>query len=111
MSATAGGRDSMKSPQPSASAALVVWSLAAGCVSYFVPFLAFFVLGPGFLTAALALVWVVAAWVVLATLGVALVAGGRSRGIGAAVIFGEVLGLALLAVTVFWALQHTHIAN
>ncbi len=104
-------RDSMKDPECSASASLVVWMLAAGSVTYFVPFLAFFALPPGFVTAALALVWVLAVWVVLASWGVVLIAGGRSRRIGAAVIFGEVIGLVLLAAFVFWALQHTHVAN
>ena len=111
MRATAGVRDFVKTPERFASAALELWMLAAGSITYFVPLLAFLVLRPGFLTAALALVWVVAVWAFLATLGVALVAGGRSRGIGAAVILGQALGLVLLAVSVFWALQHTHIAN
>lgn len=55
----------------------------------------------GVWTPAFAVVRVVAVWVFLATLGVALPAGGRTRGIGMAVILGQALGLVLLAVTVF----------
>lgn len=86
--------------------------LAAGSVPFLVPLVAVLVLGPGFLALMVGVAWVVVAWLVLAYVGVAwVVAGGRLRGIGAAVIFGEALGLLLFAASVYGVFHHTNVGS
>ena len=105
-------RDSLESPERSSTVVLVAWSLAAAAVPFAFPVTSILVLGPGFLAVMVGVAWVVVAWFVITYVSLAwVVAGGRRRATGAAIILGELLGLLLFAAAVFWAVQHSRVGS
>ena len=103
--------DNMQSSGHPSTARLVMWAVGAFFVSLFLPLIVAIVthvvIGPGFVTFGLAMAVVLAAWLAMVVVALAwVVAGGRLRRAGAAIIFGESLGLLAFAVFVWWVLTH-----
>ncbi len=86
-----------------------MWTSLAGALAFCVPWLTFYMepndSSPWWTT------WIpVGVWLLTATFGAAWVlAGGRVRRIGAALILGDALGFVLFVVSVLWAFNHTNI--
>jgi hypothetical protein len=106
MTPTAVVRDSTRGRERSSVAVLIAWMLASGAPAFLVPWVTFYVepndSAPWWTT------WVpIGAWVLTGTFGLAWVlAGGRVRRIGAAIILGEALGFVLFFVSFFWSFAH-----
>lgn len=79
---------------------VAAWSLAAICVAFLVPWVTFFVEPNG--SSPWWTTWApLGAWLLPAAVGVAwVIAGGRFRRIGAALILGDAIGFALFWITI-----------
>jgi hypothetical protein len=96
-------------PNRGSTLGFLAWTLVGAAVAFFVPWVTFYVepndSSPWWTT------WVpVGAWLSTGIVGLAwLVAGGRVRRIGVALVLGDILGFVLFLASFFYAFTHTNI--